>query len=76
MAGVDPGDAVVMLCGPGPMMEIAADHLLEIGVRDADIHYERFDFGAGKGKIDRKHRNSALAIFSVILASVVAFALR
>jgi ferredoxin-NADP reductase/DMSO/TMAO reductase YedYZ heme-binding membrane subunit len=32
----------IMLCGPDPMMKAMRDHLIAMGVRDAEIHQEAF----------------------------------
>jgi hypothetical protein len=58
------------------MMEIATDVLLASGVPAKSIHYERFDFGAGKGRLDKARRREALLPFFVLVAVMVAFALR
>jgi len=76
LAGIEPQTAVAMLCGPGRMMEIAADALLAAGLGRAAIHYERFDFGAGQGRLDRQRRWQALSVFIVLLAAMFAFSMR
>lgn len=37
-ADIDPARAMVMMCGPEGMMEVAVDHLLERGVHDNNIY--------------------------------------
>lgn len=74
--GVDIGEAVALVCGPPPMMEVVTDALLEAGVGKNAILYERFDFGAGKGRLDRRRRNQALLVLLVIVAAMTAFSLR
>jgi predicted ferric reductase len=72
-----PPDAVqAMLCGPARMMEKSADALLDAGVRADAIHYERFDFGAGKGRLDRRRRRQALSVFLALLLLMVLFSVR
>jgi len=71
-----PDDASVMLCGPPGMMEKAADILLSLGVPMANIHYERFDYGAGQGRIDRWRRFTALAILAMVAATAIVFSVR
>ena len=76
LAGIEADATVAMLCGPGRMMEVAADALLAAGLRQDAIHYERFDFGAGKGQIDRRRRRQALSVFLVLVALMSLFGLR
>jgi hypothetical protein len=58
------------------MMEIATDSLLAAGVPARSIHYERFDFGAGRGRLDKARRREALLPFLVLAAAMAAFAWR
>jgi ferredoxin-NADP reductase len=74
--GIRPDTAVAMLCGPPRMMEIAADALLAAGMMPDAIHYERFDFGAGKGRLDHRRRRQALSVFAVLLVLMGLFSLR
>ena len=67
---------VALICGPPRMMEVAADALLEAGVPRTSVLYERFDYGAGKGRLDRARRRHALLLFLVIIAGITAFSLR
>ena len=76
LRGIEPARTVAMLCGPGRMMEIAADALLSAGLRQDAIHYERFDFGAGKGRIDRRRRRQALSVFLALVVLMGLFSLR
>ncbi len=76
LAGIAPHDAVAMLCGPGRMMEVASDALLAAGLQQDAIHYERFDFSAGKGRIDRRRRWQALSVVFALLAAMLIFSLR
>lgn len=64
------------VCGPPRMMEIATDALLEAGLASSAIHYERFDFAAGSGRLDVRRRNQSLAVFAVLGALILAFAAR
>jgi predicted ferric reductase len=74
--GIRPDTALAMLCGPPRMMEIAADALLAAGMMPDAIHYERFDFGAGKGRLDHRRRRQALSVFAVLLVLMGLFSLR
>ncbi len=73
--GPSPRDAIAYVCGPPLMMESATDTLLELGVPANAIHYERFDFGAGKGRLDRHRRRQAIAILLVLVLGAVLFSL-
>jgi ferredoxin-NADP reductase len=74
--GPSPPDAVAYVCGPPSMMEQVTDCLLNLQVPAGAIHYERFDFGAGRGRLDRARTRQALAIFIVLAMGMVLFALR
>lgn len=76
IAGCQSEATTALICGPGPMMEIATDALLQSGVPPGSIHYERFDFGTGRSALDRKRLRDSLLVFVVILGAVAAFALR
>ena len=76
LSGLAPGDVSVMLCGPPDMMETVADAFLALGVPMINVHYERFDYGVGRGRIDRRRRFTALAILASLAAAGLAFSLR
>jgi hypothetical protein len=58
------------------MMEQVTDALLELRVPAHAIHYERFDFGAGRGRLDRARTRQMLALFFILAAAMVLFSLR
>jgi predicted ferric reductase len=74
--GVPASQVTVLVCGPAGVMEIATDALLAAGVPAQSIHYERFDFAAGKGRLDKARRREALLPFLVLAAAMAAFSLR
>lgn len=74
--GSSPADTVAYVCGPPRMMEQVTDFLLDLQVPAEAIHYERFDFGAGRGRLDRARTRQALAIFMVLAMGMVLFASR
>ena len=76
LSGVPPKETYCLVCGPAAMMEIATDALLGVGVPAERILYERFDYAAGRGALDKRRRNQALAIIAAVLAVAAAFALR
>lgn len=69
-------NAAALICGPPRMMEVAADALLDAGLPPSSIHYERFDYGAGKGRLDRARQREALRVFLVLVAAMTVFSLR
>lgn len=69
-------DTSVLVCGPPGMIELAADVMLGLGFPASHIHYERFDYGAGHGRMDRARRRDSLAILTVVVAAGIAFGLR
>lgn len=76
MDGLDLKDTAVMICGPGGMMTAMCRGLTAMGVPQAHIRYERFDYkgGAATAKdraIIRNFRLLALAIGLAVLAFVV-----
>ncbi len=72
----NPRSVVALICGPPRMMEVAADALLDAGVPPASILYERFDYGAGKGRLDRARQRQPLLVFLALVAAMTAFSLR
>ncbi len=73
--GPSPRDAIAYVCGPPRMMEDVTDALLELGVPANAIHYERFDFGAGKGRLDRRRKRQAIAILLALALGAAVFSL-
>ncbi len=71
-----PHDLSVMLCGPPRHDGIGCDTFLKLGVPIDNIHYERFDYGAGRGRIDRRRRFATLTILASLAAAGLAFSLR
>jgi hypothetical protein len=49
---------------------------LDAGVPPTSILYERFDYGAGKGRLDRGRQRQALLVFFVLVAGMMAFSFR
>jgi ferredoxin-NADP reductase len=74
--GSSPGDVVAYVCGPSRMMEQVTDILLEFRVPRNAIHYQRFDYGAGRGRLDRARTRQAIALFAVLAVGMVLFSLR
>ena len=74
--GASAAEASAYVCGPPRMMEQVADALLELRVPARAIHYERFDYGAGRGRLDRVRTWQALALLFVLAAAMALFSLR
>jgi ferredoxin-NADP reductase len=76
LEGLQTDKLTALVCGPPGMMEIATDALLAAGISASSIHYERFDYAAGKGQLDRVRRTEALFPFLILVAAMIAFSLR
>jgi predicted ferric reductase len=76
LEGLQTEKLTALVCGPPGMMEIATDALLAAGISARSIHYERFDYAAGKGQLDRVRRTEALFPFLILVAVMIAFSLR
>jgi predicted ferric reductase len=76
LTGLDPAKTDVLLCGPGPMMTFATDHLARLGVPLSHIDYERFSYGAGSlSAKDRLTLAGFAAIWAMIAALILAYSL-
>jgi predicted ferric reductase len=71
----DPERTSAYVCGPQGLMSAVTDMFLDAGLQARDVHYERFDFGAGGGRIDRARQGQAVATLAAVGAAVVAFSL-
>jgi predicted ferric reductase len=76
LEGLQTEKLTALVCGPPGMMDIATDDLLAAGISAGSIHYERFDYAAGKGQLDRVRRTEALFPFLIMVAAMIAFSLR
>jgi predicted ferric reductase len=76
LAGIAPGEVTALICGPAGLMEMAADQLVALGVPARQIHYERFDYVAGRGRLDRRRGRIALVVLLLLFASALAFSQR
>ena len=76
LKGTQPASVIALVCGPAGMMELATDALLAAGVPIGSIVYERFDYAAGRGRLDGQRRRQSLAIFIALVAAMAAFSLR
>jgi ferredoxin-NADP reductase len=76
LEGVQAKDVTALVCAPTSLMEFATDALLAAGVPANLIRYERFDYAAGKGRLDRAGRKEALLPFLALLAAEIAFGFR
>lgn len=71
-----PAEVAAYVCGPPHMMESTTDALLDLGVPPASIQYERFDYGAARGRLDRARRWRALGILACVAVGVALFSFR
>lgn len=77
MDGLDPARTLAMICGPGPFMVAAADTLLDLGLAEDRVLYERFDYADGTlSRQDRKERLRIRAIGAAVALGAMLFALR
>lgn len=76
LEGLQTDKLTALACGPPGMMEIATDALLAADISAKSIHYERFDYAAGKGRLDRTRRTEALFPFLILAVAMLAFSLR
>jgi len=76
LEGLQTDELSALVCGPPGMMEIATDALLAAGIPASSIHYERFDYAAGKGRLDRVRRTEAIFPFLLLAVAMIAFSLR
>jgi predicted ferric reductase len=67
----EPAQTVAYVCGPPQMMEIVTDILLDRGLAPSAIRFERFDYGAGRGRLDvARRRQAALTLAALVLAAI------
>lgn len=76
ISGLKVRDTSVLLCGPPSMMDKVSDGFLSLGIQMANIHYERFDYAAGRSRIDKRRRAIAFAVLGMVAASAFIFSLR
>ncbi len=76
LSGLELTETYCVVCGPPGMMEIVTDSLCALGVPTERILYERFDYAAGRGVLDRARRNQALAVIAMVVILASLFALR
>lgn len=67
LEGLDPGRAVALICGPGPMVTSVSDTLFDMGIPMGNIVYERFDYSGGlSARQDRRRTLGFLGLFMVL----------
>ncbi|MDJ0387624.1 ferric reductase-like transmembrane domain-containing protein [Roseomonas sp. E05] len=76
LRGLEPGRTLALLCGPAAMMEAVAGELERQGLPDANIRYERFDYGAPHDRHGRSMRRAFLLVLTGVACGALAFALR
>jgi len=69
-------EVTALVCGSAGMMELTTDALLSADVPADRIIYEKFDYAAGGGRLDRLRRRQALAIFLFLVLLMGAFSVR
>jgi predicted ferric reductase len=77
LSGPDPARTLAMICGPGPFMVAATDGLLDLGLPEDNVLYERFDYADGTlSRLDRAERRRVRLVGLALALGVAAFALR
>jgi len=76
LRGLVARSTLALLCGPAAMMEAVARELEGRGVPEANIRYERFDYGAPHDRHGRSMRRAFLLVLAGVACGVLAFALR
>lgn len=75
--GLDPAGTLALICGPGPFMVAVSDALLDLGLPEDLVLYERFDYADGTlSRLDRRERRRFRAVGAAIVAGIVLYALR
>jgi predicted ferric reductase len=75
LADLPPSRSVAFLCGPGGMVTVVSDALLDIGMPMDRVIYERFDYASGPSRQDRRRTRQFVAIGGGLAAGVAVFAL-
>ena len=76
LTGLPPDTTKALICGPGPMVAVVSDMLLEAGMPMTNVIYERFDYAGGaRSRQDRARTRRILSIGGALLAIVTGFAL-
>lgn len=75
LQGLDPRRTVALICGPGPMVTVVSDALLDLGLPTSKVIYERFDYAGGASRQDRRRALSFLAIGAGLACVIGGFAL-
>lgn len=73
LLGLEPDRTVALICGPGPMVTVVSDTLIELGLPMERVIYERFDYSEGASRLDRRLRRRFLGLSIGLAAGVVAF---
>jgi ferredoxin-NADP reductase len=76
LSGIPVEEVTALICGPAGLMEKVADRLLALGVPAGQIHYERFDYAAGRGRLDVRRRRTASAVLLALFIAALLFSLR
>jgi len=71
--GLDPARTVALMCGPGPMVTAVSDGLVALGMPMDHVIYERFDYGGGASRIDRRRRWRFMALGGGVALTVALF---
>jgi predicted ferric reductase len=76
LSGIPAEKVTALICGPAGLMEKVADRLLALGVPAAQIHYERFDYAVGRGRLDVRRRRIASGMLLALFIAALLFSVR
>lgn len=70
--GLDRSGCVALMCGPGGMVAVVSDMLLDLGLPMKNVVYERFDYAGGASSRQDRRRSLAITGVATLLAAALA----
>jgi predicted ferric reductase len=75
LAGLEPAQTAVLLCGPPGMTEVMAEAFLAEGIPAERIELESFDYDVARDRISARRRRRAVGLIGLVAAVAAAAAL-
>lgn len=75
LAGLDSTGSVALICGPGPLVTVVSDTLLDLGMPLEKVIYERFDYSSGPSRQDRQRGSRFQMLGAALAVGVLVFLL-